>query len=66
MYYNKEYREGFPREFLLPTAVGSPLTLGTIPTVFLYFIYRSRPPKMLKYLEKHVNNKRKCIKTNKL
>ena len=25
---------------------------GTIPTVFLYSIYRSRPPTMLKYVKK--------------
>ena len=55
-YYNKEYREGEPREFLPTAAVGIDRTRrvrsiptakfgknsrGTIPTVFLYFIYRS-------------------------
>ena len=65
-YYNKEYREGFPRECLLTAAVSeAPNPKGevlhsrprwvnipeVIPTVFLYFIYRSRPPKLLKYVK---------------
>ena len=66
-YYNKEYREGVLREFLLTAAVDSHRSRrlrwlstakvgknprGTIPTVFLYFIYRSRPPKKPKYVKK--------------
>ena len=70
-YYNKEYREGEPREFLPTAAVGIDQTRrvrsiptakvgknsrGTLPTVFLYFIYRSRPPKMLKYVKTFQND----------
>ena len=58
MYYNKEYREGFPRECVLTlpvrrhsTAKVSANPRGTIPTVFLYCIYRSRPSMMLKYVK---------------
>ena len=31
--------------------------LHKIPTVFLYFIYRSQPPKMLKYVKKFENKR---------
>ena len=70
-YYNKEYREGFPRGFLHTAAVENPRTRrvkgfptakvcknsrGTIPTVFLYFIYLSRPFMMLKYVKTCQNN----------
>ena len=71
-YYNKEYREAFPREFLLPAAVemhrtprvrcipttkGSKNSRGTLPPVFLYFIYRSRPLMILKYVKTYQNNR---------
>ena len=58
MYYNKEYREGFPRGFLLTAAIVkvSKTPEGLPMTVFLYLIYRSRPYKMLRYVKTYVKH----------
>ena len=65
-YYNKEYQEGFLGWQCTPQGRGLSLNLKGevtihscgkyivtegISTVFLYVVYRSRPPKMLKYVK---------------
>ena len=50
-YYNKEWVRS------IPTAKVGKNSRGTIPTVFLYFIYHSRPSMMLKYVKTCQNNR---------
>ena len=49
----RDIRERFYRP---PAEVGK-IGRGTIPTVFLNFIYRFRSPKMLKYVKKFENKR---------